>query len=93
MLAEPLPDRETRRLLTSLAELDVAPAAVFVNRVIFPEDAAGCRRSELARSWQLATLARLRSLSKNLYVVRDFGHEIHGRKALQDFTRELWRIE
>ena len=72
--------------------LEVAPAAVFVNRVIFPEDAAGCRRSELARAWQLATLARLHAVSENLFVVRDFGHEIHGRKGLEGFTKELWRI-
>ena len=92
MLAEPLPDRETRRLLTALAELEVAAAAIFVNRVLFPEDAAGCRRSETARAWQLATLARLRKNSEQLFVVRDFGHEIHGRKALDRFTRELWRM-
>jgi len=92
MLAEPLPDRETRRLLSALEELGVAPAAVFVNRVIFPDDAAGCRRLERARAWQLATLARLRAGSENLFVVRDFGHEIHGRKALETFTKELWRL-
>jgi arsenite-transporting ATPase len=92
MLAEPLPNRETRRLLAALEELQVAPAAVFVNRVIFPDDAAGCRRLERARAWQLGTLARLRAGGEELFVVRDFGHEIHGRKALDGFTRELWRL-
>ena len=92
MLAEPLPDRETGRLLAALQELEVAPAGLFVNRVIFPEDAAGCRRLERARAWQRATLARLRVGSEELFVVRDFGHEIHGRKSLDGFTRELWRL-
>jgi arsenite-transporting ATPase len=94
MLAEPLPDRETRRLLAALEELKIAPAAIFVNRVLFPEDVEGCRRSETARAWQLATLARMRTLSKGteVFVVRDFGHEIHGKKALASFTRELWRL-
>ncbi|MBI2677185.1 MAG: ArsA family ATPase [Candidatus Koribacter versatilis] len=94
MLAEPLPDRETRRLLAALEELKVAPAAIFVNRVLFPEDVQGCRRGESARAWQLATLARMRTLGKaaELFVVRDFGREIQGKQALASFTRELWRM-
>ena len=89
LLAEPLPDRETRRLLASLEELEIRPAALFVNRVIFPEDAAGCPRCETARAWQMATLTQL---DGELFVVRNFEREISGRKALESFTRELWRI-
>jgi arsenite-transporting ATPase len=92
MLAEPMPDRETRRLLASLEHMGIQPAALFVNRVLFPEGAGGCRRCQTARRWQLATLARLPSLDAELLVARDFGHEIAGRKALERFTRELWRI-
>jgi arsenite-transporting ATPase len=92
MLAEPLPDRETRRLLASLEELGVRPAGLFVNRIIFPEDAAGCRRCESARAWQMATLAGLRKAGEDLLVAREFGREISGRSALLAFTRRLWRI-
>jgi arsenite-transporting ATPase len=91
LLAEPLPDRETRRLLADLDELGVASGGLFVNRVIFKDDAAGCRRCETARAWQQATLARLAGEGE-VFVVREFGQEISGRKALQRFTRELWRI-
>jgi len=91
MLAEPMPDRETRRLLAALSRLGIRPEALFVNRVLFPEDAAGCERCERARAWQLATLSRLRKGGPGLLLAREFGREIAGRKALAGFTRQLWR--
>src|SRR5262249_47706314 len=42
MLPEPLPDRETERLLVGIRELGSEPQAIFVNRFIFPEDVRGC---------------------------------------------------
>lgn len=92
MLAEPMPDRETRRLLAALRELGIRPVALFVNRILFPEDAAGCRRCESARQWQLATLAQLRRLDGDLLLAREQSREIAGRKALERFTRELWHV-
>jgi arsenite/tail-anchored protein-transporting ATPase len=92
MLAEPLPDRETRRLLAELDELGVQPQALFVNRVIMQEDGRGCERCARLRAWQSATLARWRNERRPVYVVRNFPHEIAGRKRLEAFIRELWQL-
>ncbi|HET7440099.1 MAG TPA: ArsA family ATPase [Terriglobales bacterium] len=94
MLPEYLPDRETERLLADLEGLNLSPRAMFVNRVLFPEDLGGCGHCRLAREWQLNTLARLRRRSRGLdiYVVRNFPEEISGKKALRFFTGELWRL-
>lgn len=93
MLAEPLPDRETRRVLQSLEAMGIPAGPLFVNRVIFPEDARGCGRCGSARRWQLATLARLRRARRELLIVRNRSHEIAGARGLRSFTQELWRIE
>src|SRR5579864_5083979 len=61
MLPEPLPDRQTGRLLASLADLSLKPSAVFVNRVLAPHQAIECHRCKSARAWQSATLARLQT--------------------------------
>jgi arsenite-transporting ATPase len=96
MLAEPLPDRETLRLLSSLQELGVSTAELFVNRVLLAENQTGqrCRRCRTARQWQLATLAALRrrQRGKKIYVVRNRAREIAGAKALESFIGELWQI-
>jgi arsenite/tail-anchored protein-transporting ATPase len=96
MLAEPLPDRETARLLDAMHELGAEAAAIFVNRVIFKEDAGGCPRCTLARSWQMQTLqgiaTRLAVAGLTIYIIRDRPHEIAGKKALKDFTQELWQL-
>ena len=95
MLAEPLPDRETGRLIRQLQEMGAHAAPVFVNRVIFEDDAAKCARCRRARAWQLVTLAGLRRRlrGRELYVIRDFDHEIAGAPALKKFVRELWRVQ
>ena len=95
MLAEPLPDRETERLLAALEEIGAHATPLFVNRVLFAERAGKCRRCQRAAGWQQATLASVarRRPAHALYVVPDFGREIAGKKALQEFTRKLWRIE
>ncbi len=94
MLAEPLPDRETLRLLHSLEKLGVTPSALFVNRVLFADDVGHCRRCGDARRWQMATLAdlRRRHRGKKIYVVRNRAREIAGASALQSFIGELWQI-
>jgi arsenite-transporting ATPase len=92
MLAEPLPDRETRRLLAALDELGAAPQALFVNRVLGETAARGCERCTRLRAWQVATLARWRGRRHPVYVVRDFAREIAGRKRLEAFIRELWQL-
>jgi arsenite/tail-anchored protein-transporting ATPase len=96
MLPEPLPDRETARLLDAIGDLGAKAPAVFVNRVIFAEDARGCKRCTVARLWQQETLRKIarrqaRSSAK-IYVVRNRRDEIAGRKALKEFTDELWQL-
>ena len=94
MLAEPLPDRQTERLIAQLSKLRLPTAGIFVNRVVFPEDAGKCRRCLRRRQWQLDTLAKLsaRHTKIPLYAVRNFAHEVAGKKALRAFTGELWRL-
>ena len=96
MLAEPLPDRETARLLDAMKGLGADAAAVFVNRVIFAEDAGDCPRCNLARTWQMHTLGgitkRFASGRRKIYVIRNLAHEIAGKKALKEFTQELWQL-
>jgi arsenite-transporting ATPase len=94
MLAEPMPDRETGRLLEQLQDLGIPPAPLFVNRVIFPGDAGQCARCWRASAWQMATLAQLgrRIRGREIYLVRDYGHEIAGAGGLREITSELWRL-
>src|SRR5690348_11917515 len=92
MLAEPLPDRETGRLLQQIAEIGLHAAPLVVNRVIFLEDARGCARCRRSHAWQMATIrsVRQRMNSQELYVIRDFGREIAGKRALKQFTSQIW---
>ncbi len=94
MLAEPVPDRQTRRLLAAMEELGIAVDSLFVNRVL-AETRSHCRRCARAREWQLATLQSLpRKYGKHrTYVLREFPKEIAGGAALKRFTNELWQIQ
>jgi len=93
MLAEPVPDRQTQRLLAALEELEMSVDSVFVNRVLV-EPERDCNRCSRAREWQLETLRGLqRKYAKHrIYVLREFAAEIAGPAALKEFTGELWRI-
>lgn len=94
MLAEPLPDRETRRLLDDLKALGLRPHALFINRLLFPGDANGCTRCENAYVWQLATLASQAVTWKGLsYAIRDLPTELAGKRGLETVTTELWQLE
>jgi arsenite/tail-anchored protein-transporting ATPase len=94
MLAEPLPDRETERLLSDLRELKLTPSSLFVNRVLFAEDVGDCRRCRRAMDWQHTRLAKLKERYSvpSVYVVRNFSHEISGKAGLRSFTGELWQL-
>jgi anion-transporting ArsA/GET3 family ATPase len=95
MLAEPLPDQETGRLLAELEEMRLAPAAIFVNRVHFSSaNGRKCRRCDTAARWQQATLAKLQSAAEKhvIYVARDFAEEISGESGLHKLTSELWQL-
>ena len=94
MLAEPMPDRETQRLLRDLKELGLHPNAIFINRVLFPHDIKHCHRCNLAYRWQLATLATQAVTWKGLrYVIRELPSEISGKRGLETLTRELWQLD
>ena len=90
MVAEPLPDRQTGRLLGNLHELGLAPAAIFVNRLL-PDQNGKCPRCRLAREWQLATLSRL-SFDRKYFAVPDFSGQVSGEDGLQRLTKRLWEI-
>lgn len=94
MLPEPLPDRETERLLTELDRLGLKPQALFVNRIIFAEDAAGCSRCQVAAEWQASVLAKLRKRhsANDVFAIRNFSDEIAGVSGLRTITHELWRL-
>jgi anion-transporting ArsA/GET3 family ATPase len=95
MLPEPLPDRETERLLAELDRLGLKPQALFVNRTIFAGDAATCGRCRIAAKWQAAVLAKLgkpHSAAEEIFAIRNFPKEIAGATGLRTITHELWRL-
>jgi anion-transporting ArsA/GET3 family ATPase len=94
MLAEPLPDRETERILKDLRELKLTPSSLVVNRVLFTEDIGACRRCRRAMHWQRLTLASLKKKFsiRTIFLVRDFRQEIVGKAGLRPFTGELWQL-
>jgi arsenite-transporting ATPase len=94
MLPEPVPDRQTQRLLAAIKEIGVAVDSLFVNRVLLEPD-SGCKTCRRAQSWQLATLQSLQKKfgDHRLYLVRDFPAEIAGAAKLKKFTGELWQIQ
>jgi arsenite/tail-anchored protein-transporting ATPase len=93
MLAEPVPDRQTQRLLAALNDLALTVDSVFVNRVLLDAERA-CKPCWRARKWQMATLQGWQGKygSHRLYAVREFPAEIAGAAALREFTGELWQI-
>src|SRR6185437_11298345 len=92
MLPEPLPDRQTGRLLASLRELGLNPSAIFVNRVLPRSQTAGCKRCQRARQWQLATLSRLETGKMTYFAVPDFPGQIAEAAGLKLLTQKLWQI-
>jgi arsenite/tail-anchored protein-transporting ATPase len=95
MLPEPLPDRETERLLAELDHLGLKPQALFVNRTILAGDAANCARCRIAAKWQAAVLAKLGkrpSAAEEIFAIRNFPNEIAGATGLRTITHELWRL-
>jgi arsenite-transporting ATPase len=99
MLPEPVPDRQTQRLLAELKELDIAVDSLFVDRVLLQpallEKKSGCKHCHRAQLWQWATLQSLQQKygRHRLYLVRDFPAEIAGAAKLKRFTSELWQIQ
>ena len=92
MLPEPLPDRQTARLLKNLQELGLAPQAVFVNRLLLGKESRDCQHCSMARSWQLATLSHLQTNKLTHYAVPDYPGHISGAAGLKRLTQRLWQI-
>jgi arsenite-transporting ATPase len=104
MLPEPVPDRQTQRLLAAIKEIGVAVDSLFVNRVLLEsapsekgllDKKTGCATCRRAQNWQAATLQSLQKKygDHRLYLVRDFPAEIAGAAKLKKFTGELWQIQ
>ncbi len=91
MLAEPLPDRETRRLLRTLRAMGAAVERVFVNRVHL-QARAGCARCSRARRWQMHTIRHLNLGGAEVVIVPEVAGGVAGKHALERFTRQLWRM-
>ena len=94
MLPEPVPDKETQRLLGALDNLGISVESLFVNRVLL-EKGGNCKRCERARRWQSATLQVLQRKYKkqSIYLLPDLPGEIAGEAALKRFTSALWQIQ
>ncbi len=92
LLPEPLPDRETSRLLSSLKEMHIGVSGLFLNRVLMND--AGCKRCKRAQNFQAVTIAGMkrRYPKQTIYLLPEFKSEIVGEKALEQFTGKLWRL-
>ncbi|HEY1525876.1 MAG TPA: ArsA family ATPase [Candidatus Angelobacter sp.] len=99
MLPEPVPDRQTQRLLAAVNEVGIAVDSLFVNRVLLEpaplKGKTGCMRCRRAQQWQMATLQLLRQKygEHRLYLAREFPAEVAGAAKLKKFTGELWQIQ
>lgn len=101
MLPEPLPDRETERLLCQLQDLGIEPQGVFVNRVHGLGQVSGrnmsstsCARCREAAAWQVRVLA---GLKKRLgvgpvYTIPAFESGPAGKRGLREVTKKLWQL-
>jgi arsenite/tail-anchored protein-transporting ATPase len=94
MLPEPVPDRQTQRLLASMDELGIAVDSLLVNRVLMQTE-TDCKHCQRAQQWQLVTLQGLQKKygRHRLYLVREFPEEIAGAAKLKKFTGSLWQIQ
>jgi arsenite/tail-anchored protein-transporting ATPase len=94
MLPEPVPDRQTQRLLMSMDELGIAVDSLLVNRVLMQPE-TGCKHCQRAQQWQLVTLQGLQKKygRHRLYLVREFPEEIAGAAKLKKFMGSLWQIQ
>ena len=92
MLAEPVPDQQTERLVSAVEGLGINVDSLFVNRVLMESDK--CRRCARTQQWQRATLAKLGKKYPRypIYMLREFPGEIAGAVALKKFTQELWEL-
>ena len=99
MLPEPLPDRETERLLQELRELGIQPQAVFVNRVSGLSfsgtgKSRACARCHQAAVWQTRVLSGLKKRAgvSTVYTIPAFESSPAGKRGLREITKKLWQL-
>jgi arsenite/tail-anchored protein-transporting ATPase len=102
MLPEPLPDRETERLLQELRELGIHPAGVFVNRVAWVNGLCAtkgnrskpCGRCGERTAWQGRLLSGLKKRLgvTHVYTIPAFEAGPAGKRGLRETTRKLWQL-
>jgi arsenite-transporting ATPase len=95
MLAEPVPDAETTRLIKAIEELGIAVQALFVNRVQV-KAVERCELCNRRRGWQMATLRNMRAPGrlKQVFIAPEHAGEVSGVAALRSFTKHhLWQIQ
>lgn len=92
MLPEPLPDKQTKRLLEQVEDLGLNVVGLMVNRVLLDETT--CGRCANTQRWQQKVLNRLRKQhgSLGVYLLEEQPAEIAGSAALKRFTRHVWRL-
>jgi len=92
MLPEPVPDHQTRSLLSAVKQIGIRVDSLFVNRVKLGE--TKCARCNRRRQWQMATLQALqrRYRGHRIYLAPEHPQEIAGAPALKKFTSQLWQI-
>jgi arsenite-transporting ATPase len=94
MLAEPLPDRETERLIRDLSDLQIPFAGVVVNRLLM--STGQCPRCRLRQAWQFATLGKLKKSASfrntKTYALPEQTHRISGLAALAKLAKDLRQI-
>ena len=98
MLPEPLPDRETERLLQDLRGTGIKPKAVFVNRVFAlagnGKGKTKCDRCTNAAAWQAQVFTGLKKRlnMKAVYVIPAFEGGPAGKQGLREITKKLWQL-
>jgi arsenite-transporting ATPase len=95
LLAEPLPDRETERLLHQLRELQVPIAGIIINRVLLGERERTCARCRRIAAWQAATLQRFAKIAgapARVFVVPEQARPPRGKHDLRTLTSKLRRL-
>jgi arsenite-transporting ATPase len=92
MLPEPVPDRQTRQLLSAVAQIGIKVDSLFVNRVLLRD--TSCARCRRRKQWQMGTIQTLRRTYPKCqtYLAPEFPGEIAGAAALEKFTGRLWQI-
>jgi arsenite-transporting ATPase len=95
MLAEPVPDHQTMRLLKAVEQIGITVDSLFVNRLLLAEGKnTRCPHCRRARAWQFSMLQSLRKRYRKfrIFLAAEQSGEIAGAAALKKFTSELWQI-